>query len=150
MERHRREQQTSVMSAEDKEELRILLIEDSPIVAERVRETLREMESMLVVDTIDRESKAIEALGRGGIDIIILDLRLNRGTGFGVLRALSGQVGRPVVIIFTNYDLPEYRREAMALGADYFLDKARDFERLPQVLETIREQRHPESVPSLS
>ena len=146
----RREQQTSVMSAEDKEELRILLIEDSPIVAERIRETLREMESMLVVDTIDRESKAIEALGRGGIDIIILDLRLNRGTGFGVLRALSGQVGRPVVIIFTNYDLPEYRREAMALGADYFLDKARDFERLPQVLETIRDQRHPEPVLSLS
>jgi DNA-binding NarL/FixJ family response regulator len=146
----RREQQTSVMSAEDKEELRILLIEDSPIVAERIRETLREMESMLVVDTIDRESKAIEALGRGGIDIIILDLRLNRGTGFGVLRALSGQVGRPVVIIFTNYDLPEYRREAMALGADYFLDKARDFERLPHVLETIREQRHPEPIPSLS
>ncbi len=150
MERRRREQQTSVMSAEDKEELRILLIEDSPIVAERVRETLREMESMLVVETIDRESKAIEALGRGGIDIIILDLRLNRGTGFGVLRALSGQVGRPVVIIFTSYDLPEYRREAMALGADYFLDKARDFERLPQVLETIREQRHPEPLPSLS
>ena len=138
------------MSAEDREKLRVLLIEDSPIVAERLRETLRDMESMLVVDTIDRESKAIEALGRGGIDIVILDLRLSRGTGFGVLRALSGQVGRPVIVIFTNYDLPEYRREAMALGADYFLDKARDFERLPEVLEAIRSQRQPELAPSLN
>ena len=137
------------MSAEDKE-LRVLLIEDSPIVAERVRETLQEMKSMRIVDTIDRESKAIEALNRGGIDIIILDLRLNRGTGFGVLRALAGRVGRPAIIIFTNYDLPEYRREALALGADYFLDKARDFERLPQVLETIRDQRCAEAAASLN
>lgn len=130
------------MNEQQKEELRVLLIEDSPIVAERLRESLREMNAVLVIDTIDRENIAIEALKHGGVDIVILDLRLNRGTGFGVLRALSGQVGRPVVIIFTNYDLPEYRRQAMALGADYFLDKARDFERLPQVIETIRERRH--------
>ena len=97
----------------------------------------------MVTDTIDRENKAIEALARGGIDIVILDLRLNRGTGFGVLRALVRARSSGPVIIFTNYDLPEYRRQALALGADYFLDKARDFERLPEIIETIRDQRQP-------
>lgn len=110
------------------------------------------MRAVRVTDTIDRETKAVEAIARGGVDIVILDLRLNRGTGFGVLRALAADRSeRPTVIIFTNYDLPEYRRQALALGADYFLDKARDFERLPQIIETIRDQRQPPGlVPSFT
>jgi DNA-binding NarL/FixJ family response regulator len=141
------------VSAKEIDALRVLIVEDSTIVAERLKEALRELRSVRVIDTIDRENKAVEALGRGGIDIVILDLRLNRGTGFGVLRALSSsnQRERPAVIIFTNYDLPEYRRQALALGADYFLDKARDFERLPQILESIRGQRQPPGlVPSFT
>jgi DNA-binding NarL/FixJ family response regulator len=139
------------VSAKENDALRVLIVEDSPIVAERLKETLREMRSIRVVDTIDRENKAVDAINRGGIDIVILDLRLNRGTGFGVLRALTNQRERPAVIIFTNYDPPEYRRQALALGADYFLDKARDFERLPQILESIRGQRHPPGlVPSFT
>jgi two-component system chemotaxis response regulator CheY len=122
--------------------LRVLLVEDSPVVAERLRESLREVPGVAVTDTVDRESAAVDKLNNGGIDVIILDLHLNRGTGFGVLRALRGQQNeKPTAIILTNYDLPEYRRQAMALGADHFLDKARDFERLPELLGSIREKR---------
>jgi two-component system chemotaxis response regulator CheY len=124
------------------EAVRVLLVEDSPIVAERVKESIREIPGICVVDTLDRESAAVDTLSRGGIDVVILDLHLNRGTGFGVLRALPRlERPRPVIIIFTSYDLPEYRRQAMALGADHFLDKAQDFERIPQLLQTIREER---------
>ena len=122
--------------------LRVLLVEDSPVVAERLRESLREVPGVSVTDTVDRETTAVDKLNNGGVDVVILDLHLNRGTGFGVLRALREQNGsRPTSIILTNYDLPEYRRQAMALGADHFLDKARDFERLPELLSTIRTQR---------
>lgn len=125
------------------EAVRVLLVEDSPIVAERVRESIREIPGVCVVDTLDRESSAVDTLARGGIDVVILDLHLNRGTGFGVLRALPRlDPPRPVIIIFTSYDLPEYRRQAMALGADHFLDKAQDFERIPQLLQAIMEERH--------
>lgn len=124
--------------------LRVLLVEDSPVVAERLRESLREVPGIAVTDTVDRESTAVDKLARGDVDVVILDLHLNRGTGFGVLRALrsSSNGHRPTAIILTNYDLPEYRRQALALGADHFLDKARDFERLPELLGLIREQRN--------
>ena len=42
-----------------------------------------------------------------------------------------------VVIVLTNYDLAEYRRAAAALGARHFLDKLRDFDRLPMLLQQI-------------
>lgn len=131
------------VKAPDPDQIRVLLVEDSPIVAERVRESLRDVAGISLVDTLDRESSAVDTLARGGIDVVILDLHLNRGTGFGVLRALPRlETPRPVVIIFTNYDLPEYRRQAMALGADHFLDKAQDFDRIPELLQTIRQERH--------
>lgn len=124
--------------------LRVLVVEDSPIVAERLRECLRELPGVLHVDTLSRESAAVERLTRGDIDVIILDLHLERGTGFGVLRSLKAFNGnRPIAIIFTNYDLPEYRRQALALGAHEFLDKARDFERIPGVLQDILALRSP-------
>jgi len=129
---------------EGTEILRVLVVEDSPIVAERLRECLRELPGVLHVDTLSRESAAVERLTRGDIDVIILDLHLERGTGFGVLRSLKALNGnRPLAIIFTNYDLPEYRRQALALGAHEFLDKARDFERIPGVLQDILALRGP-------
>jgi two-component system OmpR family response regulator len=71
--------------------------------------------------------------------VIILDLHLRQGTGFGVMRALAMKQPPPRIIILTNYDLPEYRKAALALGATYFLDKARDYDRLPEVLHEISE-----------
>lgn len=40
----------------------------------------------------------------------------------------------PKVILLTNFGLQEYLREAEALGADAFLDKSRDYFRLPGLL----------------
>jgi DNA-binding NarL/FixJ family response regulator len=55
-----------------------------------------------------------------------------------VLRAIPiDQAKKVVVIVLTNYDLAEYRRAAAALGARYFLDKLRDFDRLPLLLQQI-------------
>lgn len=122
--------------------MRVLLVEDSTSVAERVRETISGIAGVTIVDTLDREETAVDKVSRGGIDVVILDLHLNRGSGFGVLRSLAKHKrGRPVVVIFTNYDLPEYRRQAIALGADHYLDKGRDFERIPDLLTSLRDAR---------
>jgi hypothetical protein len=40
-------------------------------------------------------------------------------------------------VVLTNYDLPEYKSAAAALGATHFLDKARDYGRLGDVLREI-------------
>jgi DNA-binding NarL/FixJ family response regulator len=122
--------------------LRVLLVEDSRMLQERLRETLAGVEGIELAGTVDSEVDAVTAIREGGCDAVVLDLHLRHGTGIGVLRAVAQQGRRlPPVVVFTNYDLPEYRRMAQSLGVRHFLDKARDYERLPAVLEQFRDER---------
>ena len=118
--------------------LPVLLVEDSRVLAERLRETLLSVPGVQLAGTVDSEADAVALLQRHPVDVLLLDLHLRQGTGFGVLRAISGSpAGKVVVIVLTNYDLAEYRRAAAALGARHFLDKLRDFDRLPTLLQQI-------------
>jgi DNA-binding NarL/FixJ family response regulator len=121
--------------------LSVLLVEDSRVLAERLRETLLSVPGVQLAGTVDSEADAVAVLQRQPVDVVLLDLHLRQGTGFGVLRAIpNDQVRKTIVIVLTNYDLAEYRRAAAALGARHFLDKLRDFERLPLLLQEIGAQ----------
>lgn len=114
----------------------VLVVEDSPVLAERLCEMLGAMPEIGRVCTVDREAAAVDALGHW--DALVLDLHLKQGTGFGVLRALQRRAGTPpFVVVFTNHDVPGYRRRAEAFGVRHFLDKARDFERLGELLSEL-------------
>ncbi|MGH7936257.1 MAG: hypothetical protein ACREF8_04540, partial [Chthoniobacterales bacterium] len=53
------------------------------------------------------------------------------------LRALREISSPPTVIVLTNFALPQFRDLALLLGANYFLDKALDIERLPTIVDSI-------------
>jgi two-component system, OmpR family, response regulator len=125
----------TVSSSSDIVALRVLLVEDSRVLAERLRESLDSLEQVEVVGSVADESSAVAAARENRVDVIILDLQLKEGTGFGVLQRLGKS--RPKVIVFTNYMLPEYQRLASSLGVEYFLNKSLDYERLPQLLAEI-------------
>ena len=116
-----------------------LIVEDSAIIAERLREMLVGVDGVDLVDVVDTERGALRALWDDApIDVVLLDLRLREGDGFGVLRAIAAHAQRPIVVVLSNYSLVEYRRMARALGAQYFLDKAHEMEGLPAILNEIK------------
>ena len=122
--------------------LRVLLVEDSKVLTERLTEAIRQIPQVELIGTADTEATAVASAQRDSIDVIILDLHLRQGTGFGVMRALTTTQLKPRIVVLTNYDLPEYKSAAFALGATHFLDKARDYGRLPEVLHEICETHH--------
>ncbi|HUA90313.1 MAG TPA: response regulator transcription factor [Steroidobacteraceae bacterium] len=116
--------------------LRVLLVEDSSLLAARLTELIRRLPDVDLIGTAQTEEEAIRRLNAAGPDVLILDLHLRTGSGFGVLRSLAREPGRPrpKVVILTNYGLPEYRREAENYGVEAFLDKSRDYFQLPGLL----------------
>jgi DNA-binding NarL/FixJ family response regulator len=123
--------------------LKLLLVEDSRVLADRLVELIDQTASVELVAHVDNERDATALLRDHAVDIVILDLQLRQGTGLGVLKSLNPIGPRPRVIVLTNFDLPAYRREATELGADYFLDKSREYHRVPEILETLAASAHP-------
>jgi len=127
--------------------LQVLLVEDSPLLATRLAEMIRLLPEVSLLDTVQTEREALEGIAARTPDVVVLDLKLRSGTGFGVLRSLAGAAHRPQVIVLTNHGLPEYRREAEHLGAEAFLDKSRDYFRLPSLLRALSQRRAAPSRP---
>ena len=118
-------------------DLRVLLVEDSPVICGLITEIINDVPGVRVTESVDSEREAIEAVGRLEVDVVILDLQLRKGTGFGVLRAMRDMPKRPIVVVLTNFALGSYRETALKLGAREFLDKSRDYDRLPAILSEI-------------
>lgn len=123
--------------------LRVLLVEDSDLLVQRISELVGDLPNVQLAGTVASESEAIALLERDdAIDVVILDLQLHAGSGFGVLRALHRRPAGPAVIVFTNFAIGAYRDTALALGARHFLDKSRDYDQLPAVLQSLSHATH--------
>ena len=121
----------------ERSDLRVLLVEDSPVICGLITEIINDVPGVTVAESVGSEREAIEAVGRLDVDVVILDLQLRKGTGFGVLRAMREMPKKPIVLVLTNFALRSYRETALALGARDFLDKSRDYDRLPAILTEI-------------
>ena len=122
--------------------LRVLLVEDSSLLVQRIRDLLQDLAGVELVGTAATESDALELIEAREIDAVILDLQLHSGSGFGILRALRRRPRRPSVIVFTNFAIAACRDTALALGAQHFLDKSRDYDRLSGLLRELSASTH--------
>lgn len=130
---------TATFQMSENDSLRVLLAEDSTLLAARLTELIDRLPDVKLLGTVDSEADTLSHVASDTPDVLILDLHLRSGSGFGVLRALSRSGSsprgrRPKIVILTNFGLPEYRREAEAFGVEAFLDKSRDYFRLPSLL----------------
>ena len=75
--------------------------------------------------------EAIAAIQAARPDVVVLDIQLESGNGFDVLRAVGGSTN---VYVLTNFANDAYRRKAEALGARGFFDKSTEVERLREAL----------------
>ena len=117
--------------------LNLFLVEDDAFVRERVIEMLAAGRAKLV-DYADSAATAIVKLRELPCDVIILDLELKHGTGFQVLREVRANSNcRPWLIVFTHFIDAHFRDQTMALGADYFVDKAQGVGRLGEIIEGL-------------
>ena len=78
--------------------------------------------------------EAIAAIERARPDAVVLDIQLEQGNGFDVLRAVRKSTPAVPVYVLTNFANDAYRRKAESLGATGFFDKSTEFERLREAL----------------
>lgn len=114
--------------------MKVFLVEDSALLRERVQAILASIPGATSVGHAASADEAIAAIATARPDVVVLDLQLESGSGFDVLRALPAGLARPAVYVLTNFANDAYRRKAESLGARGFFDKSQEFERLREAL----------------
>ena len=114
--------------------MRIFVVEDSAAVRERLIEMIRDLDDMEVVGEAGTCEAALAGIMATRPDVAILDVHLPDGSGIKVLAAVKQLLVNLRGIVLTNYTSAQHRTAAADAGAEYFLDKSADFERIPEIL----------------
>ena len=119
--------------------MRIFLVEDSAVVRERLVEMVGELEGTELVGHADTYGNAVAGINSTHPDVAILDIRLadTTGTGIDVLTAVRKTMPAMHAIVMSNFYTPQHAKASADAGADYFLDKSVDFERIPEILRKL-------------
>ncbi len=99
--------------------MRVLVVEDHVTLAGRIAQGLRQ--AGLAVDAVFDGAAAVEAAGRTGYDVIVLDRDLPRLHGDEVCRTLAGS--GPRILMLTAAAQVDDRVDGLELGADDYLGK---------------------------
>jgi two-component system OmpR family response regulator len=104
--------------------MRILLVEDDPMIGEAVLDALRA--EHYAVDWVRDGAMADTALTTGTYDLVLLDLGLPRRDGLEVLRGLRARRSAVPVLIATARDAVGDRIAGLDAGADDYVVKPYD------------------------
>jgi two-component system response regulator DevR len=115
----------------------VFIVDDSVAIRLRLAEMLGAIDGVDIVGEAADARGAIDAILRLQPDSVVLDLNLMGSTGIEVIREVHPRAPQIVFVVLTNHAELQYRRACTRAGASYFLDKSRDFERVPQVIAEI-------------
>ncbi|HEX3770709.1 MAG TPA: response regulator, partial [Polyangiaceae bacterium] len=108
-----------------------LIVEDNPGDARLVREALRDAEHSVLdsgggfrTTEVPRVADAIAALGRGDVDLVLLDLALPDSEGFSTFERVRDADPDVPIVVFTRLDDASIATRAMRSGAQDYLPKS--------------------------
>jgi len=127
-------------SASSNPPTRVFLADDSALSRRRVAEMLS-AQGMVVAGQADTPESAIAGIVASSPDVVVLDVRLGKGTGMQVLRAVLKEAPHIPFVILSSDAEPAYRARYLTEGAACFLDKHTEFYQLGEAVAGLAQPR---------
>ena len=121
-------------------DMKVFVVEDSAAVRERLVELIRDVKDIEVVGEAATYDTAVAGIINTRPDVAVLDIKLANATGSGIDALVEVRKTLPGIraIILSNYSTPQHLKASADAGAEYFLDKSIDFERVGEILEHMK------------
>jgi len=114
--------------------IKVFIVDDSKLVRERLAELVSEISDVEVVDQTGDPRQVVPIIHEKHPDVVVLDIRMPGKSGIDLIPDIKKAQPPPKVIILTNYPYPQYRKKCLDAGADYFFNKAGDFDKVGLLL----------------
>lgn len=116
---------------------RLLLVDDHPVVRDGLRR-IRELEPRIqIVAEVGTMASAVEAARQFRPEVILMDVRLPDGDGIAACREIKAFLPEVHVLFLTSYADNRFVLAAMEAGADGYLLKESDTQRILEAIQAI-------------
>ncbi len=103
--------------------IRILLVDDQPMLRVGFRMVLGSQDDMEVVGEAGDGAQAVQAVATLRPDVVLMDVRMPGMDGIEATRRITATTSTARVVILTTFDLDEYAYAGLQAGASGFLLK---------------------------
>lgn len=123
--------------AHEKPAARVILVDDHPLVRQGLAGLLQD-EGFEVVGTAATAPEAQPLLARAPVDLVVVDLTLEHGTGLALLPAIRRDAPGAAVVVYSVHEDGDRVRHALEAGAMGYVTKREDPEVLLACLRQVR------------
>ncbi|MBI5828372.1 MAG: response regulator transcription factor [Chloroflexi bacterium] len=123
--------------ATDRQPIRILIVDDHPVVRHGLRSLLAGQPDLEVVGEADTGADVLPLLSSHETDVILLDIQLKGQSGIEVARRIRHAHPVVKIIILTTYDDESLLHDALEAGVHAFLLKSVSHESLPDSIRAV-------------
>lgn len=117
--------------------IRICIVDDQTLVRQGIRSLLGLAHDIEVVAEASDGEEALGVIDQHRPDVVLLDVRMPKLDGIGVLDALSKQADAPPCLVLTTFDDDELVLRGIARGARGYLLKDVTLEQLTAAIRTV-------------
>ena len=121
----------------DNTDMKVLLADDSVLILERLKEMLSIHRQVKIVASLKDGNEALAAIKDLKPDLAVIDINIPGLSGLKILNEVRKENKIIKIIFLTFYSADHYMKIAMQSGANYFLNKADDFEKVSQIIEDM-------------
>jgi DNA-binding NarL/FixJ family response regulator len=121
--------------------LRVVLVDDSLPVRERVAASLAAVEGVEVVGQAGDVPSGLRLLEQCKPDVLILDLELPGQSGLELLVACRRAKHAAIIIMFSIHDEMKLREKCLEMGAAFYFNKASEFDHAIEVCRYLSSHR---------
>jgi DNA-binding NarL/FixJ family response regulator len=129
------------MKSEPAMAVRILLVDDHPVVRQGLRTLLAGRSELEVVDEASDGLEAVEKVSILHPDVVVLDVTMPRMNGIEACRIIKQKNPELEVLFVTQHDSPHMLREALAAGARGYVVKSNLARDLVEAVEAVSQHR---------
>lgn len=121
----------------EKKTIRVLIVDDHPIVRAGLATLLGKETDFTVERGVDGSDGVIAYLDRHPVDVVLLDLRMPKTSGLELLPEILRRKNPPKVIILSSFDYEEEVYRSAKAGASGYLTKDATRDQLVQAIRAV-------------
>lgn len=103
--------------------VRILIVDNHPIVREGLRRIIEQASDLVVCAEADSVTSALTAIKETDPDVIVTDISLNEGDGIGLVRDVRARYPKLAILVLSNHPEDIYAEHMLSVGANGYMTK---------------------------